>query len=52
MKNYVMVDGQNLFDLPVSNNLVTYDIIQNCNRLFAGLSLFRKILEDDSNRLK
>ena len=25
IKNYVMIDGQNFFDQPIRNNLVTYD---------------------------
>ena len=25
MKNYVMIDGQNFFDQPIRNNLITYD---------------------------
>ena len=30
MKNYnVMIDGQNFFDQPVRNNVITYDNIRN-----------------------
>ena len=34
IKSYnVMIDGQNFFDQPIRNNLITYDNIQkNCNR--------------------
>ena len=28
IKNYVMIDGQNFFDQPVRNNLITYDNIR------------------------
>ena len=29
IKNYVMIDGQNFFDQPIRNNLITYGSIQN-----------------------
>ena len=28
IRNYVMIDGQNFFDQPIRNNLITYDNIQ------------------------
>ena len=52
IKNHnVMIEGQNVFDQPIRNNLITYDIqklstVQQLssslyNWLFAGLSLFQ-----------
>ena len=56
-----MIYGQNVFDQPIRNDLITYD---NIRKLATGqgddyttgclldYDYFKKILQDDSNRFK